>query len=404
VCLALAPLAELQADVIDMKDGRRIVGRVITRREAEKQLVVELDSGIALLIDEQDIKQRVAQQKAEEQYPQELANTPDTVEGHLALAGWCDKVGLRSQRDAHYERVLDLDPDNRQARAGLEYRLERGRWFKKETIMSEQRGKVRVKGQRPEWQFPEVVALNEERSQARASLDAVSKELRRWHDDVMAGNRRAPESLAKIRELNNPQAVSAIRSILFPSSVQRITKAVPPDALRQVYVDLLGRIETPASAQTLVQISMTDPSPLLVEQCHEHLRRFAQRQATVAYIRYLRSDNTDEIDRAGLGIAAMRDEASVQSLIEGLVTQHRRQAPTGPAINSNFSNDPGQGGGSFSYGDNQPKYIMIPHQSNTVRGALIAITGEDFQFDQAAWLDWYARKYFPSAGDLRRDP
>jgi len=55
--------------------------------------------------------------------------TPDTIEGHLAVAAWCGKRRLTDQQRAHLTRVLQFDPDHAEARRQLGYRFIDGDWM-----------------------------------------------------------------------------------------------------------------------------------------------------------------------------------------------------------------------------------------------------------------------------------
>ena len=53
----------------------------------------------------------------------------DTVEGQLELARWCKKARLPEQWRAHLGHVLQLDPDQKEARTLLGYQRVNGRWL-----------------------------------------------------------------------------------------------------------------------------------------------------------------------------------------------------------------------------------------------------------------------------------
>ena len=53
----------------------------------------------------------------------------DTIEGHLDVARWCIAKKLEDQAHAHLTRVLELDPNQAEARRLLGYRLDRGSWL-----------------------------------------------------------------------------------------------------------------------------------------------------------------------------------------------------------------------------------------------------------------------------------
>ncbi len=54
---------------------------------------------------------------------------PDTIDGQLALAGWCARCNLPTQQRVHLTRVLELSPDHISARTQLGYRRINGMWL-----------------------------------------------------------------------------------------------------------------------------------------------------------------------------------------------------------------------------------------------------------------------------------
>ena len=55
-------------------------------------------------------------------------------------------------------------------------------------------------------------------------------------------------------------------------------------------------------------------------------------------------------------------------------------------------------------GQAKPKNVALNSSNQGVLDALVALTGQNFQYDKAAWLSWYEQNFLESAGDLRRDP
>ena len=67
-------------------------------------------------------------------YRRKREETPDTIEGHMALASLCTKRRLTDQRRAHLTRVLQFDPDHVEARRQLGYQLVDGNWMTRQGI------------------------------------------------------------------------------------------------------------------------------------------------------------------------------------------------------------------------------------------------------------------------------
>src|SRR5208282_3354820 len=75
-----------------------------------------------------ELPPRAAKDEALVEYRKTREKRPETVDGQLALAGWCSKHKLEEQARAHWTRVLEFDPDHAEARQRLGYRKLDGRW------------------------------------------------------------------------------------------------------------------------------------------------------------------------------------------------------------------------------------------------------------------------------------
>lgn len=389
------------ADEFVLKDGRTLRGLVKSEREVaaikDKQLVVELSPGVLVVIHGREIKQHSRNSAPELEYAQLMKNGEDTIDFHLKMAGWCQEKGLDHHKVAHYERVLDLDPENSTAWTGLEYTQGKdGRWIKREVLMTDGRGKVRDGNK---FRFPEIVALEE--AEKKANLEHVSllRDVRRWQQDVLDGNKRAADSLAKLRALDGPQASSVLSELLFPKTNAPIRREPPLEGIRQLYVAVLTRLADPVAVQTLIRMSLSDSEQPIRDAAVDALRTIAPRAAALAYIQALRSDDPKQINAAGRALAAMNDESAILPLIERIVSVHRHVTPGNNRTSVGFGSD---GAGGMSLG-NPTKVENVPVRNPDVLGALTAITGESFGYEKEAWLNWYHQTYFASAGDLRRD-
>lgn len=410
-CLWLAaaahfcPTGLLCADEFLLKDGRKIAGVVRSEKPIEgtkdKQFVVELAPGFMVLINQSEIKQPIALRKGEQEYLTTIKSEfADTVEFHLKQAGYCRKHALTDYEVAHFERVLDLEPENEVARAGLEYMKDdkSGRWIKRNQLMTEGRGKVKVGSK---YLFPEVIAMEEAQEKANKDRISLANELRKWQQDVLTNNKRATDSMSKLKALDGPVASAAIADVLFPKANVPLRKEAPTDGIKQLLIEVLERLADPGAIQSLIRLSLTEPSPPIRDQSLDVLSRIAPKAATVAFIGALNSDNPENINDAARALAAMRDESSILPLIEKLVTTHKRKIEGNNSTNVGFGS--GTDGG-FTMGKTPAQVVSATSRNQDVLGALTTITGESFGYDQAAWLSWYDRTHSSSSGDLRRDP
>ncbi|MFO1066756.1 MAG: hypothetical protein U0892_23095 [Pirellulales bacterium] len=394
--------ATVSADVIELKDGRRFSGRLVSRREAEKQLVVELDSGVMMLVNQKDIKLHMTQSEAEREYATRAAAMPDTIEGHMEMVAWCAGKGLPNLANTHYERILELDPDHKLARAALRYQFERGQWVRRDVVMSEQRGKIKIGNA---WVFPEVAAMEQSRAKAKEELDTLNKDLRRWNDDVAKERRNSADSMAKIQALEGPTAAAAIRSLFFPNGFQKLSTNLPPVPLRLEYVKILARSKSGESLQTLIQISMNDPDDSIRSAARLVLKELGPREATIAYLAALERSGQPPsmIEAIGTGLADMNDPIALLPAMRHLVTTYQKDFIVGGSTNVGFSND-NLGGQGNTISGQQNKRVIENHQSPSLLRTLTGLTGQDFGYDREAWERWYATTNFRTGSDLRRDP
>lgn len=398
--------SQLQADEFVLKDGRKLAGHVRSEnviegtkeKQFEKQFVVEIGPGVMVLVNQTEIKQHVRQSKAERAYAAaSIGEAADTVEYHLKQASWCSKNGMTEHEVAHFERVLDLEPENKVARAGLNLvKSKDGRWIKRDELMREGRGKVLIGGK---YRFPEVVAMEEAQEKVNLERIGLANDIRKWQHEVLTNPRRSGDSMAKLKALAGPMASAAVADVLFPKNNSSLRKEAPPDVIREVLVQVLEGLADSAAVQALIRLSLRDPSNEIRQQSLDALSKVAPKAAAYAFIAALNSDNPDEINAAARALTQIDDEAAILPLIDHLVTNHKRQAPGSNATNVAFGNE-----GSYTMGTEKPKVLTVASQNPDVLGALNGITGQNFNYDKAAWLSWYEQEYCTSSGDLRRDP
>ncbi len=397
-------------DEFELSDGRTITGslrREIPVSETVKQFVVDVRPGVTVLLNSDQIKQHTRTVKdAQDAYAEEMKKYQDTVEFHLMMAGKCTRWNLNVNKLAHYERVLNLDPNNGAARAALGYTKGKdGRWVKLDAEMTEGRGKVRD-GKR--YVFAEVMDIPAIQAADKTELSNLHREVSRWQQDVMDQNRRATESLEKLKSFQGRHASSVIRELLFPKSSPGMRKVPAPAPMRLIYVSVLARLKDPIAIRTLIDLSLKEGSMpdaqslpevsnAVLQSTIETLRNIAPEAASYAYLAVLASDNIAELNHAARLLQEMKQPSTVLPLIERLVSVHRqkRQAPP-PNYNMNQ--------GTMTMGNPKPVIEEIRSENQDVRTALRELTGKDFGFNKAEWMDWYNQTHFPPVADLRRDP
>ncbi|MEZ6089004.1 MAG: hypothetical protein R3C05_13455 [Pirellulaceae bacterium] len=62
------------------------------------------------------------------------ATQQNSIDGHLAVANWCERNRLKDQLRAHLQAVLFLEPNHQGARLALQHRLIGDRWYSGEEL------------------------------------------------------------------------------------------------------------------------------------------------------------------------------------------------------------------------------------------------------------------------------
>lgn len=392
----LAQAAPIYADVFRYRDGRVIAGTVKSQQTETinqapvKVWAVEIEKGVFIRVLESELALNgyTPMSEPRKQYALNVSRVEQTVATHAALAGECLKLGLPDLAQAHFLRILDLDPQNSPARVATGYARDANqRWVKKEEVMGENRGKVLYKGR---WKFPEVIATEQHREEAKEKVLAASRDLARWHSIALTGNgSRLQEAMQNIGQINDPLTAGTIMDFLSDK------RHPVPVELRLLYVEVLSRFQLPTVAQFLARTSMSDSSDVVRNRCLSALANYGRQAAIPIYLGYLKSKDNSQINSAAFGLSHLRAEGIFFPLLGALTSKHLQQSG-GSGINASPTS------GSFTAGSNKPVQVEIQNQE--VLNALTAMTGQNYRFDRTAWTAWYASVYAQPAGDLRRDP
>ena len=141
LCAALVLLAILRpavGEVFLLRSGGRIEGDLVNADENPRtSYVISLPNGGQVTLDAAAVEkvQPVRPELAE--YEKVRRQYPDTVQGQLQLADWCREHNLEAQRKTHLERVLQLDPDQAEARRLLGYRKVKDKWMTHDEEMAD---------------------------------------------------------------------------------------------------------------------------------------------------------------------------------------------------------------------------------------------------------------------------
>lgn len=389
-------LAEVQAaDQLILKSGGRVQGQLLVS-PSEKDLVYRFrtSEGVEMTISRSEvekIEQRGAL-SASEEYEQKKAQMPDTVEGNLELAHWCAENQMANQKRAHYERVLELDSENAQARRALGYtKMIDGQWRTSSEEMEDQ-GKVKVNGR---WVSRQEKELVEQQTQDRVKAKKLEASIKKWVKSI--GTRSEEDALTELENLRDPLAVPGL---------QKAYSAEKNAGKKRILIKSLGRIGTQAALGSLMQISVDENIEELRLTALDNLKPHAGAGLTEYYLSRLspKKSTHEQINYAAYALGELKDASAIPDLIQALETTHRFQIVSG---NQNGQTSAGMGtssnggkGMGFSMGSSV-KTVSQKMQNSEVLEALKKLTGVNFLYDQQQWIHWYQQSTGGAGASIR---
>lgn len=301
-----------------------------------------------------------------------------------------------AQREVHLRRVIELEPNHAEARHALGYSQIDGQWATRTEVMT-QRGYRLYKGQ---WKLPQEIELAENKRKQEAAQQEWMQKLKRWRGWL--GSDRQQQACENIRTIHDPMAVKGLAMGLRNDSA-------PP--ARLLYIEALAKIDTPEAAKALAIASISDPVEEVRLTCLDRLQDKKRPEVVAYYVGKLKDKDNPVVNLAAIGLGRMKDPSAIGPLIDALVTVHKFKIakPGGDnAMGGTFgtgphgSGAPGGGVGMSAGGGPTIIHQSIPNQA--VLDALVALTGQNFNFDKQAWKYWYAAQKKPPASlDARRD-
>jgi hypothetical protein len=187
------------ADRVHLKDGAVLEGRA---SRVGDRVVIEIESG-AVTVDASEVQKiESLESPLDHVVVKRAALRPGDVQGRLALVRYCQAHQLSAHEAELLREILDLAPDNAEARAALGYVKHQGEWMTRDDAMLAQ-GYVRHEGQ---WVTPEQRMTLEryaaekqraelEREKAKLELDAVrarTENIERENNDRIRSQNAAP--------------------------------------------------------------------------------------------------------------------------------------------------------------------------------------------------------------------
>ena len=249
-------------------------------------------------------------------------------------------------------------------------------------------GLLRYRG---DWRTPQEVELierNEAATTAAKEWNGKLARLRRRLEQPAAADQAAEE----IREISDPLAVAALAAALA---------AEPVFAVRRAYLEALSHIRTPDAVATLIGAARDHPDRETRFAAVERLLVIGPHQALSPLVAGLTSADNAQVNRSAEALGRLGLAAAIEPLIAALETKHMTVSGAGQPAGSTSATFTPAGGGLSMGGGPKPKLVAV--RNDRVLEALVAITGQNFEWDAAGWRAWLANeRALPPDFDPRR--
>jgi hypothetical protein len=390
--LIVAVAASAHGDTFTLASGGQVDGEIVVSPDVPKdKMLIRTNSGGELTIDKNQVKQIDPHSPTEAEYERIRPTFLDTVDGQWQLAEWCREHSLLKQRRMHLERIISLDPNHKQARAALDFRFIDGRWIQPDELMK-QRGYVRYKNT---WKLPQEVDLIEARHKNDAAELEWRTKVKRWRSAIEARPDFAKQMTDDLFANADAAAVPAVKQMLAIESDRKVKIRL---------IETLVKLGTADALSVVAMRTLDDDDEEVRLSALDALKATKHPELTSSYVKALRSSDNLRVNRAAYCLGILNDKSAIVPLIDALRTRHKFIDPGSGnpgQMTTTFGNGPGLGGGGLSVGGG-PKEVKVWLENHEVLKALIAITGENFEFNEAAWKNWYARQKKPTTLDARR--
>jgi hypothetical protein len=239
------------------------------------------------------------------------------------------------------------------------------------------------------WRTPQEIELAARADREAAIKRDWTKRLDRLRRDATGGGASAAE---EIRGISDPLAVPALGAAL---------QADPDLRMRGLYVEALSRIPSGDAFATLVAAALDHGDPETRTAAVERLTTLGPALAAPPLVAALKSPDNARVNRAAEALGRLGESAALAALIGSLETKHVVMQGDGRAPGSTTATFTPSGGGLSMGGG--PKPVAVLMRNDRVLEALVALTGQNFSWDSAAWRRWLAARECPDF-DPRRAP
>lgn len=390
LALLLCTAAFAAADEVELTSGTVIEGKV---QDLGDSIKIIKSNGSATY-PKSMVRKITPKKTVEEVYNDKSRELKaDDVEGHLKLARWCVEKKLAKEAVAEFRKVIALDADHEEARAGAGFVKLNGKWLTEDEA-HEAKGLVKHKGR---WMTPEQrdldVALEEQKELDKALQHEVATQVARLKSSDEKKRLEAAAALAKIDDKHKAKAYIAA----IPS---------PNRETRKFLYEELGRMKEVPALKPLVRRSLWDEDELLRPVAFRAVQDIGHPDAALLYIPFLAEESISARIRCVDAMAVLKDLRVAPALLQALdnnidlTKSFERDGEQMTALTGRTVLMPD--GSSVTL----PRVVRIrpadpldrnsrnklQHEKQAIISTLAAITGQNFGDDLAKWRAWMERK------------
>lgn len=434
---ALAACAAARADVIVLRGGGEIQGKVITDPKRPDTVQVLLMSGRnPITFRKEQIVQVIAKASPLDDYLVKRDKVGPTAQAEFDLGAWCDQNKLTDLARLHYETALHYDQSFVPAHKKLGHVQRGDRWLTRDELRKVQ-GLVKYHG---EWMTQEEQAKRQESAKAGAAQSAWVRRIKALRQALAEGSSQAREAEAELMKIDEPEAVAPLVKVLGNDE----------PSIRSLLAHVLGNIPGKAAARALVNLILSERQNEVRGAILDRLKEREEDGVVPLLVKALRSEDVQVVNRAAWALGNLDAVAAVPALIAALITIEQRivlvnegQARSaaqavvpGPALMAMnqswlaYLTGPVVGPGVAAYGASAvpffspaqlmggsymatgigagrgptPKAVTFTYRNTEVRSALTRLTGQDFGYDMAAWRRWMKLAFNPHPNPVRQVP
>ncbi len=292
--LCLSVCARAAADIIELRGGGEIQGKVITDPHKHETVQVLLLTGKnPLTLQSKQILKVTPKASPLDEYLVKKQQLSATAPAEFEVGLWCEQNGLKDLARAHYEAAVERDRYFEPAHKKLGHVQRGSQWFSLDELRQMQ-GLVKYKGR---WVTEEARAKREESAQLSASQTTWVRRIRLLRQAIVGGTSdRRREAEAEIMQIHDAEAVYPLLRVLGSDDVP----------MRTLLAHVLGTIPGKESNRALVDMLLVEPEDEVRNLVLDRIRENGDPGTIPQLVKGLRSENVRVINRAAWRWAVSR--------------------------------------------------------------------------------------------------